>query len=224
MAVSSGRACIASSSATSRPSLTSVRRARFSRTSTRSSSHTKTASSVPPISSPWFVKRSARPMAVADRASWRLRLRSWSDARFIWCSRRASRVVTAASLSLSVCWGWWSLPDWQWRLVNRRIHYEFPLVRQISTDELAAWMQDRWRKQQQLLDVRTAPEFDVSHLPGAKRIEPGAGIGATEMAQHKVAKDRPILTCCSVGYRLPAFAQKLQHAGFTDVRNLQGSI
>ena len=68
-----------------------------------------------------------------------------------------------------------------------------------------------------LLDVRTAAEFDVSRLAGATRVEPDAATVA-------LPKNTPIVTYCSVGYRSAKFAQRLQEAGFTDVRNLEGSI
>jgi hypothetical protein len=37
-------------------------------------------------------------------------------------------------------------------------------------------------------------------------------------------KETPIVTYCAVGYRSGALATKLREAGFTSVRNLEGSI
>ena len=37
-------------------------------------------------------------------------------------------------------------------------------------------------------------------------------------------KETPIVTYCAVGYRSGALATKLREAGFTNVRNLEGSI
>src|SRR3954470_10015687 len=106
-----------------------------------------------------------------------------------------------------------------WRLVDAGIRREFPQVKRISTAELAAWIAGSDRPPPLLLDVRTQAEFDVSHLPNAVRVEPNAPAAA-----FSAAKDQPIVTYCSVGYRSAGLAAKLQAAGFTDVRNLEGSI
>ena len=106
-----------------------------------------------------------------------------------------------------------------WTLVNAKIRSEFPDVRRITTVELAAWLADRSRPTPLLLDVRTRAEFEVSHLEGAKHIDPAAPASTLH-----VAKDRPIVTYCSVGYRSGAFAKKLGDAGYMNVANLEGSI
>ncbi len=106
-----------------------------------------------------------------------------------------------------------------WALVNAKIRSEFPDVPRITTDELAAWLNDRSRPAPMLLDVRTRAEFEVSHLAGAKHVEPGAAASVV-----RESKDRAIVTYCSVGYRSGAFAKKLRAAGFTNVVNLEGSI
>lgn len=106
-----------------------------------------------------------------------------------------------------------------WALVKAKIRSEFPDVRRITTDELSAWLSDRSRPAPLLLDVRSRAEFDVSHLAGAIHVEPGAAAAIISEA-----KDRTIVTYCSVGYRSGAFAKKLGDAGFTKVLNLEGSI
>ena len=106
-----------------------------------------------------------------------------------------------------------------WALVNAKIRSEFPDVRRITTAELAAWLNDSSRPAPRLLDVRTRAEFDVSHLHGAKHVDPDAAAASVGGA-----KDQPIVTYCSVGYRSGAFAKKLGDAGYTNVTNLEGSI
>ena len=109
---------------------------------------------------------------------------------------------------------WIAWPEMTWPAIKARIAKEFPKVKSIGTAELA-----KAEPKPVLLDVRTAAEFDVSHLSGARRVDPDA-------AASKVAlpKNTPIVTYCSVGYRSAKFAQRLQDAGFTNVRNLEGSI
>ena len=106
-----------------------------------------------------------------------------------------------------------------WRLVNAKIRSEFPAVKRISTAELAEWLNDSTREQPLLLDVRTRPEFEVSHLRGACHVAPDAAASAI-----RPPKDRPIVTYCSVGYRSGRFAERLAAAGFSNVVNLEGSI
>ena len=103
--------------------------------------------------------------------------------------------------------------------MNWKVRHDFPTVQRISAKEVAAWLQDSKREQPVLLDVRTKAEFEVSHIHGAQRVEPGSEAGAL-----KLARGKPIVTYCSVGYRSGAFAKKLQDAGYTNVRNISGSI
>lgn len=112
-------------------------------------------------------------------------------------------VLTAAFLA-------W--PGVTWPAIKARIAKEFPSVKSISTAELA-----KADPKPVLIDVRTAEEFEVSHLAGARRVEPDA-------TTISLPKDAAIVTYCSVGYRSAKFAQRLQDAGFTNVRNLDGSI
>ena len=106
-----------------------------------------------------------------------------------------------------------------WALVNAKNRSEFPDVPRITTAELAEWLNDSSRPAPLLLDVRTQAEFEISHLARAKHVEPNAPPSAI-----REAKERPIVTYCSVGYRSGAFAKKLRDAGFTNVANLEGSI
>lgn len=106
-----------------------------------------------------------------------------------------------------------------WAIVNWKVRHDFTGVRRIEPKPLADWLNDKSRAQPILLDVRTKPEYDVSHLHGAIRVDPNATAGAIN-----VPKDQPIVTYCSVGYRSGGFAKKLQDAGYTNVQNMAGSI
>ncbi len=103
--------------------------------------------------------------------------------------------------------------------MNWKVRHDFPGVKRITPAETAAWLKDKNRPQPVLLDVRTQAEYDVSHIAGARRIEPGADVSAL-----KLPHDRPIVTYCSVGYRSGALAKKLQEAGYKNVQNMSGSI
>ena len=109
----------------------------------------------------------------------------------------------------------------EWFLLKQSLRGKFPKVEWISTEQLAAWLEDKQRPPPVLLDVRTEEEWNVSHLPGARRVDPDAPI---EQVAAGLSKETPIVTYCAVGYRSGAMATKLREAGFTHVRNLEGSI
>jgi rhodanese-related sulfurtransferase len=106
-----------------------------------------------------------------------------------------------------------------WRLIDAEIRHKFPDVPRISTSALAQWLADKKKAQPLLLDVRSAPEFEVSHLAGAIRVEPGA-----DLAKLHLPNDKRIVTYCSVGYRSAALALRLHAAGYRNVENIEGSI
>lgn len=106
-----------------------------------------------------------------------------------------------------------------WAAVDWKIAHDFPRVKRISPPELAAWLDDGKRPPPVLLDVRTAAEYEVSHLKNAERVQPGSPVSAI-----RIPKEQPIVTYCSIGYRSGAFAQALEQAGYTQVMNMEGSI
>ena len=129
----------------------------------------------------------------------------------------------AALLGLAMGTYVWSMADEEEGMAKMMatVRREFPRVPQLSTAELAAWMADKGRPQPQVLDVREAAEFGVSHLHGALRVEPDAP-AADVLA--RVDPARPIVVYCSVGYRSSKLAQRLIEAGGKNVSNLEGSI
>jgi len=109
----------------------------------------------------------------------------------------------------------------RWGAIKLGIRAKFPQVAEISTEELAGWLADKRRTPPLLLDVREREEFAVSHLKNARHITPDADVRRLELPAQKSV---PVVTYCSVGYRSAALALRLQQAGYTNVRNLEGSI
>ena len=60
----------------------------------------------------------------------------------------------------------------RFKLLKLWIWFQFPTVRSLSAEDLDRWLQDPTRTPPILLDVRTVPEFTVSHLKTAQRIDP----------------------------------------------------
>lgn len=103
--------------------------------------------------------------------------------------------------------------------VDRYLAQKFDGVATITTAEAAAALGTP--EPPLLLDTREPDEYATSHLPGARHLPPDAD-PAEVLAD--VPRDRPVLVYCSVGWRSARFAQRMAAAGFTDVRNVEGSI
>jgi len=74
-----------------------------------------------------------------------------------------------------------------------------------------------------LLDTRKEVEYEVSHLKNA------FWVGYEEFDEEKVSaqivdKDAPIVVYCSIGVRSEDIGERLQKAGYTNVKNLYGGI
>ena len=74
-----------------------------------------------------------------------------------------------------------------------------------------------------LLDTRKKEEFEVSHLENAH------WAGFQEFDVKKVQEEipdtkMPIVVYCSVGVRSEKIGEKLQKAGYTNIKNLYGGI
>ena len=106
-----------------------------------------------------------------------------------------------------------------WELIDQRIASEFPDVESLNITALEQRLTSE-DSPPLLFDVRTPAEFDVSHLPGAHRVEPGTVPNLPE----DLPRNTPIVTYCAVGYRSAALARQLEEQGFTHVHNLEGSI
>jgi len=104
---------------------------------------------------------------------------------------------------------------------KKLVRSKFPGVQQLQTEELAAWLRDEQRRKPVILDVRTQAEYEVSHLPGARRVEPSARPSDVKAT---LDPNQPVILYCSVGLRSSALADGLMKAGMKDVFNLEGSI
>ncbi len=71
-----------------------------------------------------------------------------------------------------------------------------------------------------LLDVRAEPEFNQSHLPGAKNIY----LGELDKRLDEIDRTKPVVTFCGSGRRAIIGASILTRAGFQDVGNSLGSM
>jgi rhodanese-related sulfurtransferase len=109
-----------------------------------------------------------------------------------------------------------------WEKTKSWVRSEFPDVEHVSVEELSRSLTtESNRKTPILLDVRTEKEYAVSHLPGAIRVDPDADLPEfVKTLDHEA----PVVAYCSVGYRSSRLVEKLQREGFTNAKNLEGSI
>ena len=132
-------------------------------------------------------------------------------------------VLAAAGVAAYVAWGAPHRPgSLAWRAVDRDLAARFPDVPTTTTAALAARVERG--EVPVLLDARAPAEFAVSHLPGARRVDPDADARALAAALADVDRQRPVVVYCSVGVRSARVTQRLQEAGFTSVANLEGSV
>jgi rhodanese-related sulfurtransferase len=136
-------------------------------------------------------------------------------------SSRTPRKLTLLIVLFAAAIAMLAMRSVDWALLKPSLRARFRTVQWITTQELGDWLADKNRRPALLLDVRTEEEWNVSHLRGARRIDPGA---PTESIVPGLAKDTPIVTYCAIGYRSAEVATRLTAAGFTNVRNLEGSI
>ena len=103
--------------------------------------------------------------------------------------------------------------------IKLRMRERWPQVARIDVAELAGRIDGG--DAPLIFDVREEAEFAVSHIRGARW---AAKIDEALALLEGVPREREIVVYCSIGYRSAELAQRLGDAGFTKVRNLDGSI
>jgi thioredoxin 1 len=74
----------------------------------------------------------------------------------------------------------------------------------------------------QLVDVRTADEYDGGHLPNAKNMDVNEDEFATQIKT--LDKTKPIFVYCLSGGRSKAAAKEMAAAGLTNITNMDGGV
>jgi len=97
--------------------------------------------------------------------------------------------------------------------IDSYIDYSVPII---TVEELKDQTKDYM-----LLDIREKDEYEISHLCDAVHI----GYKDPDFSSLQgIDKSQPIVVYCSIGYRSEKLGQRLLENGFTNVRNLYGSI
>ena len=107
------------------------------------------------------------------------------------------------------------------QILQRRTANKFPEVKWITSEDLGRWRADSGRSQPVILDARTGPEFELSHLKGAIPIDP---YKPSLRALQGFPRDTALVVYSSAGYRGARVASYLGKAGYTKGLNLSGGL
>jgi len=100
------------------------------------------------------------------------------------------------------------------------ISARYPEIRWVTPAVLAGWVSRPEMGRLTILDVRETAEFRVSHLDGARRIDPHL----TDVSDLGISRDARVIVYCSVGWRSGIVADRFRQAGYENVYNLDGGI
>ncbi|MEL6324978.1 MAG: rhodanese-like domain-containing protein [Pseudomonadota bacterium] len=107
--------------------------------------------------------------------------------------------------------------------IAERLAERHQRIEHISTIELAAMR--RTNERFILLDVREASEFDVSYIPGAIRVDPGAGADDIRGLLIGTDPNVPIVVYCAVGTRASRLGTRLtRDLDGHPIMNVRGGI
>jgi len=98
------------------------------------------------------------------------------------------------------------------------ISARYPSVRWVDAPTLRRWLASA--QTTHLLDARAPDELAVSHLRGARRVDPDH----PDAEALGVPRSGRVVVYCSVGWRSAAVVDALQRDGYTNVHNLEGGI
>jgi rhodanese-related sulfurtransferase len=113
-----------------------------------------------------------------------------------------------------------------WTMIDQWIEWRYPDVEHIEPETLQAMIQNSNSSSNHLylVDTRETAEFSISRISGAIHVPPYSIGRYAEKLKREIPLDANIVVYCSVGARSAEAAVALQSAGFTNVRNLRGSI
>lgn len=111
--------------------------------------------------------------------------------------------------------------------IREKVRQSFPAVPQLAPDDFVA-LQSKASAPLVILDVREPDEFAVSHIEGARRVDPKITAGDFQKAFGGEIKGATVVLYCSVGMRSSNLATQIaetsKQSGATAVYNLDGGV
>ena len=128
------------------------------------------------------------------------------------------RLLTLLVVAMPLLGAWVALAQGPTSL-RGAVEAEHPGTRWVTTGQLGRWLASD--RPIVLLDARAPAEFAVSHLDGARRIDPEHPSAREIRALDRGAR---VVVYCSVGFRSAIIESWLHEQGFDDVYNLAGGL
>ena len=115
-----------------------------------------------------------------------------------------------------------------WTQIDWWLAHRYGDIETIRTDQLEKLLLDARQNPRAtkpvLLDIRSAAEFAVSRVPGARHVPLDTVVDFAERELASLDRSQLIVVYCAVGMRSAAAARDLKFLGFTQVKNLRGSL
>src|SRR6185369_11422630 len=128
-----------------------------------------------------------------------------------------TQVLMAAIIAVALWLAYW---PWRWGQLQDQVRSQNAAIKFIPSLKLQQWLAGHTAAPV-LLDVRSPEEFDVSHLPSARRVVMGASLTENGLAGKEAAQ---VVVYDTVGFHAAAFANTLRLRGFKEVPVLDGAI
>lgn len=139
----------------------------------------------------------------------------------------SGRLVTPFAITVLVLCGavgaalWLAYPPWLWERTKEELRKKFPDVHRMDADDLKKWLAKTGDPKPVLIDVRPQPEYEFSHLPGARHMalsDTPASFGISGKT------DESLVVYDAVGKDAFAVAMSLIQRGYSRVQVLEGGI
>lgn len=127
-------------------------------------------------------------------------------------------MVLCAAVGIAL---WLAYLPWRWERTKENLRRRFPDVRRIDADDLKKWLAKTADAKPVLIDVRPQPEFEFSHVPGARHMalsETPASLGIPETTNES------LIVYDAAGKDAFAVAANLARRGYARVQALEGGI
>lgn len=116
---------------------------------------------------------------------------------------------------------WLAYLPWRWERSKDELRKRYPSINRIDTDGLREWLGRPDGPKPILVDVRTAAEYDYSHLPGARRMERDGTPASFAIPE---TTNESLVIYDAVGADAFPVAESLVKRGYPRVQVLDGGI
>ena len=116
---------------------------------------------------------------------------------------------------------WLAYLPWRWERIKEALRKRHPSMSRIDADGLREWLGRPDGPKPVLVDVRTQPEYDYSHLPGAKRMDRDGTPAAFQISE---TSNESIVIYDAMGADAYPVAESLVKRGYARVQVLEGGI